>query len=103
MCNSNTAKAGRILTGIISVMLLVIVLFSAFYISAEAEHDCTGEDCQVCAVIQQSENTLRGFADGMVLQLSAVVPVLFIILAAALFVTAFPQETLISRKVRLNN
>ncbi len=103
MCNSNTANVKRIAAGIMGLMMLIIVLFSAFFIAAEADHDCTGEDCPVCACIQQCENTLRGIGDGTAAQLSAVVPVFFLLFFAALFVAEFSQETLITRKVRLNN
>ncbi len=89
--------------GVMALMMLVIVLFSAFYIAAETDHDCTGEDCTVCACIRQCENTLRGIGDGISVSSSAIIPFLFVLLAAALFVTTVPSDTLISRKVRLNN
>ena len=100
MCNSNTAKANKIAA---SIMLLVIMLFSSFYIAVEADHDCTGEDCPICACIQQCENNLRGIGDGSAAQSSAVIPVLLILFISALFVAEFSQETLVSRKVRQNN
>ncbi len=103
MCNSYTTKAKRIAAGIMGIMMLVIVLFSAFYIAAEANHDCTGEDCPICACIQQCENILRRVSEGTASELSAVIPVFFILFFAACFVAALPQETLITRKVRLNN
>lgn len=103
MCNSNTAKLKRIAAGIIGVVMLIIVLSSAFLIAAEADHDCTGEDCPICACIQQCENILHGFGDGTAAQLSAIIPVLFILHNVTLFAVVLPQETLISRKVRLNN
>ena len=84
------------------LMLLVIVLFSAFYIAAKAGHDCTGEDCPVCACIQQSKDTLHEIGGGTAAQLSSVIPVLLILLNAALFVAELPQATLVSRKIRLN-
>ncbi len=103
MFNSNAANVKRIAAGIMGLMMLIIVLFSAFFIAAEAYHDCTGEDCPICACIGQCENMLRGIGDGTATQLSAFVSVLFILFFAALFVVEFSQETLISRKVRLNN
>ncbi len=103
MRNANKAKALRIAAGIMGMMLLVIVLFSTFFIAAEADHDCTGEDCPICACMHQCENALRGIGDGTAAQPSAVIPVLFLLFSAALFVAELPQETLVSRKVRLNN
>ncbi len=98
-----SSKIKRTAAGIIILMMLVFVLFSAFYIAIEADHDCTGEDCPICACIQQCENVLRSLGDGVALQLSALVSIVFILLNAVSFAKVFPQETPVSRKVRLNN
>lgn len=103
MCDSNVSKARRITAGIIGLMMLFVMLFSAFYMAAEADHDCSGEDCPICACIQQCENTLRLFGGGEIRLLSVIIPTLFILPAAALCAAAVPQDTLVSRKVRLNN
>lgn len=103
MRNSNTSKVLRIAAGIMGLLMLVIVLFSASYIAAEADHECCGDDCPICACIQQCENTLHGFSDGIAVQSSAIAPVILILLAAAFAITAVSQETPVSRKVRLNN
>lgn len=103
MCNSKTVNVKRIAAGIMGLVMLIIVLFSAFFIAAEADHDCTGEDCPICACIGQCENMLRGIGDGTAAPLSAVIPVLLILFFAALLVAEFSQETLITKKVRLNN
>ena len=42
-------KAKRVATGIMALMMLVVVLFSFFYIAVEAGHDCRGENCPICA------------------------------------------------------
>ena len=102
MRGSKESDIRRIAAGIIGLMMLVIVLFSAFYIAAEANHDCTGEDCLICSCIQQCENTLRGIGGGTSGQSSAIIPFLFVSLAA-LFTIAAAPNTLISQKIRLNN
>lgn len=88
---------------IIGLMMLVLVLFSSFYIAAEADHDCCGEDCPICVCIHQCENILRGIGDGTVVQSAAVAPVILILFAAAFVIAAVSRDTLVSRKVRLNN
>ena len=103
MRNSSTAKVLRITAGIMGLMMLFIVLFSAFYIAAEADHDCCGEDCPICACIHQCENTLRGIGDGVTVRSAAVAPAILILFAAAFVIAAVSQDTLVSRKVRLNN
>lgn len=103
MFNSNTAKAKRFAAGVMGLMMLVIALFSAFYIAAEAGHDCTGEDCPVCACVQQCEKTLHGIGVPASAVLSFIIPILFILILAGLFSAGLPQGTLVSRKVRLND
>lgn len=103
MCNSTTVNVKRIAAGIMGLVMLIIVLFSAFFIAAEADHDCTGEDCPICACIAQCENTLHQIGDGAAVQAAVIVPVFFMLILAFLFADYFTQETPVSRKVRLNN
>ena len=56
-------KAALILT----ISFVFVMLFSHVFIIAEADHDCSGEDCPVCAVIAVlsdafKELSLIGFA-----------------------------------------
>ena len=84
-------------------MMFVTVMFSAFFISAEANHHCYGEDCPICVTIQLCENMLRTLGDGTVRQLSALIPLIFVLLVAAITVSELSKDTLVSQKVRLNN
>ncbi len=103
MCGANQVKARRAAAGAMGLLMLLIVLFSAFCIAAEADHECTGEDCRICACILRCENTLRGTGDGKSTQLPGVVPVLCVLLFAVLFSAELLQETLVNGKVRLND
>ena len=91
--------------GILGFLMLALILFSSFYIAAESDHDCCGEDCPVCSCIQICEDNLRLFENGVEAktEMSAVLPVLLLLLAFAPLVSTLPQETLVSRKVRMNN
>ena len=82
-------------------MLSFLMLSSAF-IAHEADHDCCGEDCPVCAFIEQCENVVRG--ESLVSSgLSVIIPVLFVIFSVCLLADAFVKATPVSRKIRLNN
>lgn len=52
-------KAKRILSLSISLLLVLVLLFSVAFVIAEAEHDCSGEDCPVCRFLSIVENTLK--------------------------------------------
>ena len=103
MYDSKKSMNKRIAAGIMVLLMLVAMLFSAFYIAAEADHECMGEDCPICACIQQCENTLHHFGDRLAVQVAIIVPVIFILISAILLSVDFAQETPISKKVRLNN
>ena len=96
-------KNKRIAAGSMAVLMFFIMLFSASFIAIEADHDCTGEDCPICACIAQCENTLHQIGDGVAVQAAVIVPVFFMLIPAVLFADDFTRETPVSRKVRLNN
>ena len=103
MPHMHIMKNKRIAAGIMAFLMLFIMLFSASFIAIEADHDCTGEDCPICACIAQCENTLHQIGDGAAVQAAVIVPVFFMLIPAFLFADDFTRETPVSRKVRLNN
>ncbi len=100
----DTKRSGilRIAAGIMGLMMLAAVLFCAFFIASEADHHCSGEDCLICALIHQCENTLRG-AGGAAVKPAFILPVIIVLLAAAILTAAASLDTPVLRKVRLNN
>ena len=51
--------AKRILCAAAAVIMSAVLIFGVLFIAAEAEHDCIGEDCPVCAVISLFVNALK--------------------------------------------
>lgn len=84
-------------------MALVLIVSSAFLIH-EADHECIGEGCEVCAHIAAAASLLRSLA-----LLGAVLLVFFSALlairryAAHLGYCAYRTPTLVGWKVRLND
>ncbi len=97
------SKSKKITAGIIIFMMFFVVLFSAFFIATEANHHCEDENCPICALIAMCEHTLRQAGDGAVRLITVLFPISFILIAVFLQETGRQQETLISKKVRLNN
>ena len=98
LCGNKRASAG-----VLAMLLLFIMLFSAFFISAETGHDCTGEDCPICESIQHCENTLHQISGGTGPAAAGLIPAVFILIIASLFSIELLQETPVTEKVRLNN
>ena len=55
-------KQKRLAALLVAAAVLFVMLFSAFYIAAEAHHDCAGEDCPVCTLICLCRNTLKNLS-----------------------------------------
>jgi len=55
-------RSKRLPAILLAVLLCAVLLSSLFFIILEADHDCSGEDCAVCAVLslcQQLIHTLH--------------------------------------------
>ena len=55
-------KKNRILAILLAVMVLFVMLYSALFIVAHAEHDCVGENCPICYQISVCEHTLKNLS-----------------------------------------
>ncbi len=88
---------------LIGVLLLAVLLFSILFVVAEAEHDCTHEDCPICACIRNCESLLHQFF-GITLAVNHALVLSAILLSvAAVLVFSYTQASPVSNKVRLNN
>ena len=96
-------NSNKIIAGVMGIMMLLVVLVSASYVAVESGHDCTGEECPICACINQCESTLREVGGGVDFQAESVLPVFFILIMAVPGSLSLTAETPVSRKTRLNN
>lgn len=51
----------RTAAGILSFVMLLVMLFSIAFIAIESDHDCSGEDCAICACIDECEKNIVRF------------------------------------------
>lgn len=96
-------KKKRKFSIILSFLFLFVIFASIFYIAKEQNHHCTGEDCPICANIQQAEQVLKNLGDGEIAIVSIdPIPLLLVlvIVGGFLFVS---EISLVSQKVRLND
>ncbi|MBP5305446.1 MAG: hypothetical protein J6Z02_06310 [Lachnospiraceae bacterium] len=103
MKSFNTLKLKKIASGVMATMMLLSVLFLASFIAFEAGHDCIGEECHVCESIKQCETVLMHIGGGKAVQTATYIPLIAVIFSASLIACSYLQETLVSRKVRLND
>ena len=96
-------RTKRIFAVLVSIFLIAALFSSAFYIALEADHDCSGEDCRVCAQILVCVQTLRGFSLAMIVVLAARIVRVILRSGRMLPVSAFSRFLPVSMKVKLSN
>lgn len=55
-------KKNRIVTFLICICFFTILILGTIYEAKESDHSCSGDNCPICAHIQQIENTIRQFS-----------------------------------------
>ena len=93
----------RLIALVVLAALLVITLFSSCYVIKEADHDCTGAACPICAMIEQCEDNLRQIGNGQITIIAVMAAICCFFCAFYLAVSTVSIETLVTGKVRLNN
>ena len=86
-----------------AVAMVFAMFFSSFFIASHVDHDCTGEDCPICACIQQCENTIRGIGSGIAATSAVIMPLMIALVITSFGVLSFQWNTPVSAKVRMNN
>ena len=96
-------KHNRVALLVITLALIFVTLFSAFYIAENADHDCIGENCAICHQINLYENMLKAL--GLAFSVCGIAGLIVVacIGCASVMSTATAQDTLISLKVELLN
>ena len=96
-------KQKRVLALVMAAAILLIVLTSAFFVAAEANHDCIGGGCKICCQIDACCAVLKGLALAViaaVLTAAASRPLSFLFAGCRL---SAPRCTLVSLKVKLSD
>lgn len=97
------AKNRRLAAMLFAALVLLAAAASLCFMACEADHDCIGETCPVCAVIALCRNTLKALGLGLLYAAAAFACVR---LAAALRPVCRAltcRETPITLKVKLLN
>ena len=70
-------------TLIMCILFIVVTFACLFYIEKELTHECNGEDCPVCACIQQAQQMLKKLSTGTVV--SQVAGLIVVVVVTSVF------------------
>ncbi len=87
----------------VCALLLFGMLFSSFFIANEYLHECAGEECPICRTLADCEAFVNQISSGLIVVIVAFLLLAVAVSAGLMFRGFFSFETLVTRKVRLNN
>lgn len=96
----NIKKNAAVLIGL---FLIFITFGSAFYVASESGHTCSADDCPICECVKECANLLRQVGGSILPQISVMSSFLLIVLAKNIQFSIFSQDSLVSKKVRMND
>lgn len=91
------------IASIVFVAMLLVMLYSSFFVAKNLHHDCCGEHCETCIILHQCADNLNNikneFGAGVVIPL----PIVMVSAGAMFYILLTASATPVSTKVRLNN
>ena len=97
------SRLRRITAWIAMMAVLFVMLLSFLYVSQHIDHDCTGEDCPICAEMMTCANNIRSIG-ALVVTIAVAFCLCLSVKKSMHYVTAVYSDcSLISQKVRMNN
>ena len=97
-------KKYRICSLVVSSLLLLTLFFSMIFISEEmGHHDCSGENCPVCAVLEICINNVEKCGTVVIAAAVAAVIMITFLNADNNYKEEIVFSSLTGKKVRLNN
>lgn len=88
---------------ILTILFVFVMLFSHIFVIAEADHECTGEDCPICEIIAIVSDTIKGLS--LIGSAVVICAALVFGIVKSLYVNNEAQSisSLITLKVKLSN
>lgn len=96
-------KHKKTIAKLVCILFIAAIFLSMIYIVKEANHDCIGDHCPICAHIQIAERTIGELGTAVILlaHVGAAVAILAVIIFH--FTGETVPLTLVAQNVRMNN
>lgn len=100
----NKKECNVVISSAVCIAILTVMFFSIFFIGSEVNHHCTGEDCPICAEMEDCVSILNSIGAVLGLGCFLAAGVIFITTVIALARDKhIAADTLVSLKVKLTN
>ena len=85
------------------IAIVFVMLFSVIYISQHVDHECTGSECPICAVMEQCSNNIKSIGAMAAIIVATLILYSAIQKGVQYIITVCLNCSLVFQKVRMNN
>ncbi|MCR5153299.1 MAG: hypothetical protein K6B75_00475 [Lachnospiraceae bacterium] len=97
------SKANKVISVAVLFVTVLFLLFSGFYITEHADHECNHDHCPVCEMIEVCSMILKITGTGIVFAAVYIGLHTEFFLRTVTYILCLTEDSLIARKVRLND
>ncbi|MBO4477226.1 MAG: hypothetical protein J5757_02735 [Lachnospiraceae bacterium] len=84
------------------LVLAITILVAGFFLVTERVHECKGEDCPICATLEETQKNVLGALPDLIPAAGTVFLAVVLALCAAVRLLFTTADTPVARKVRLD-
>ena len=92
----------RIIAILLCIVMVLSMVLSAAFIITSTDHECTGEECEICHNIHNCERTLKSVLSGLCYLLAMLFMVKVSVPTPVIYHQTVFNPTLISMKVKFS-
>lgn len=96
-------KQCKIMALFVCIVFVWNLFVYIFFVATETEHVCTGEDCPICACLNQVERVIRTVGNGVPEMVVCALLITLCVCKIFISITKIPVISLVSQKVRLDD
>ncbi|MBQ3374919.1 MAG: hypothetical protein IJG49_00630 [Erysipelotrichaceae bacterium] len=99
----NTYVSRRLLTALMTAVLIMSVFVSLAYVIEEADHECSGNDCPVCRTLSICRRSIHGTITVISAAAVLIITVHIVLCSCSICIAENSGFSLITQKTRMNN
>jgi len=100
---SQNYKTKKIIALVTVVFIGLVLILSAFYLAEHVDHKCDVHDCPICEAMAQCSNNIKTIGTALAVVAVGIVYFAFLICVEQYNINIFFCNSLISKKVRMDN
>lgn len=96
-------KLNQITAWVAILATVIVMLISSIYLIEHANHQCSGNECPICSVMNQCSNNLKLVGAAIIIAAASLLHFTFLLKKSSPDTMIACSNSLVFQKVRMNN